>query len=151
MPRKQKYAQGIYTIKNPHKYVGKGKPMYRSGWELTFMIFCDTNDKILKWASESIVIPYLHPFKGKRTNYIPDFFIVYQDKFGKTNAELIEIKPKAQSIITEKVQNARQQAVVAINHAKWHSAKAYCKAQGMKFRVVTEDDLFYNGRCKVTK
>jgi|TARA_B110000967_G_C18557406_1_gene398423 hypothetical protein len=148
MPRKQKYAQGIYTIKNPHKYVGKGKPMYRSGWELTFMIFCDTNDKILKWASESIVIPYLHPFKGKRTNYIPDFFIVYQDKFGKTNAELIEIKPKAQSIITEKVQNARQQAVVAINHAKWYSAKAYCKAQGMKFRVVTEDDLFYNGRSK---
>ena len=53
MPRKQKYAQGIYTIKNPHKYVGKGKPMYRSGWELTFMIFCDTNDKILKWASET--------------------------------------------------------------------------------------------------
>ena len=148
MPRKQKYAQGIYTIKNPHKYVGKGKPMYRSGWELTFMIFCDTNDKILKWASESIVIPYLHPFKGKRTNYIPDFFIVYQDKYGKTNAELIEIKPKAQSIITEKVQNARQQAVVAINHAKWHSAKAFCKAQGMKFRVVTEDDLFYNGRSK---
>ena len=148
MPRKQKYAQGIYTIKNPHKYVGKGKPMYRSGWELTFMIFCDTNDKILKWASESIVIPYLHPFKGKRTNYIPDFFIVYQDKFGKTNAELIEIKPKAQSIITEKVQNARQQAVVAINHAKWHSAKAFCKAQGIKFRVVTEDDLFYNGRGK---
>jgi len=148
MPRKRKYAQGIYTVKNQHKYVGKGKPMYRSGWELTFMIFCDTNDKIIKWASESIVIPYMHPFKGKRTNYIPDFFIVYQDKYGKMNAELIEIKPKAESIITEKVRNARQQAVIAINHAKWHSAKAFCKAQGMKFRVVTEDDLFYNGRSK---
>ena len=148
MPRKRKYAQGIYTVKNQHKYVGKGKPTYRSGWELTFMIFCDTNDKIIKWASESIVIPYMHPFKGKRTNYIPDFFIVYQDKFGKMNAELIEIKPKAESIITEKVRNARQQAVIAINHAKWHSAKAFCKAQGMKFRVVTEDDLFYNGRSK---
>ena len=41
MPRRRKYAQGIYTVKNQHKYVGKGKPMYRSGWELTFMIFCD--------------------------------------------------------------------------------------------------------------
>ena len=112
------------------------------------MIFCDTNDKIIKWASESIVIPYMHPFKGKRTNYIPDFFIVYQDKFGITKAELIEIKPKAESIITEKVKNARQQAVIAINHAKWHSAKAFCKAQGIKFRVVTEDDLFYNGSRK---
>ena len=148
MPRRRKYAQGIYTVKNQHKYVGKGKPTYRSGWELTFMIFCDTNDKIIKWASESIVIPYMHPFKGKRTNYIPDVFIVYQDKYGRTNAELIEIKPKAESIITEKVKNARQQAVIAINHAKWHSAKAFCKAQGIKFRVVTEDDLFYNGRGK---
>jgi len=148
MPRRKKYAQGIYTVKNPEKYVGKGKPKYRSGWELTFMIFCDTNDKIIKWASESIVIPYLHPFKGRRTNYIPDFFIVYQDKYGRTNAELIEIKPKAESIITEKVKNARQQAVIAINHAKWKSAQAFCKSQGIKFRVVTEDDLFYNGRGK---
>ena len=52
MARKRKYAQGIYTVKNPKKYVGKGKPKYRSGWELTFMIFCDNNDKILNWASE---------------------------------------------------------------------------------------------------
>ena len=102
MPRRQKYAQGIYTVKNPHKYVGKGKPRYRSGWELTFMIFCDINDKVLQWASESIVIPYIHPITGKRKNYIPDFFIVYQDKYWKKKAELIEIKPKAQSIIEEK-------------------------------------------------
>ena len=112
------------------------------------MIFCDTNDKVIKWASESIVIPYLHPFKGRRTNYVPDFFIVYQDKYGRTNAELIEIKPKAESIITEKVKNAKQRATIAINHAKWKSAQAFCKAQGIKFRVVTEDDLFYNGRGK---
>jgi hypothetical protein len=148
MARKRKYAQGIYTVKNPKKYVGKGKPKYRSGWELTFMIFCDNNDKILNWASESLVIPYMHPFTGKRHNYIPDFFIVYQDKAGRTKAELIEIKPKKESIIEAKIANARTQAIVAINHAKWKSAQAYCKAQGLTFRVVTEDDLFYNGRGK---
>ena len=148
MARRQKYAQGRYTVRNPQKYVGKGKPTYRSGWELTFMIFCDTNDKIIKWASESIVIPYMHPFKGKRTNYIPDFFIVYQDKYGRTNAELIEIKPKAQSIIEEKRTNPKTAITVAINHAKWKYAQAYCKTQGIQFRVVTEDDLFYNGRSK---
>ena len=43
MARRQKYAQGRYTVRNPQKYVGKGKPTYRSGWELTFMIFCDSN------------------------------------------------------------------------------------------------------------
>ena len=102
MARRQKYAQGRYTVRNPQKYVGKGKPTYRSGWELTFMIFCDSNDKVLQWASESIAIPYIHPITGKRKNYIPDFFIVYQDRTGKKKAELIEIKPKAQSIIEEK-------------------------------------------------
>ena len=90
----------------------------------------------------------MHPFTGKRHNYIPDFFIVYQDKAGRTKAELIEIKPKKESIIEAKIANARTQAIVAINHAKWKSAQAYCKAQGLTFRVVTEDDLFYNGRGK---
>ena len=52
MARRQKYAQGLYEVKNINKYVRKGKPKYRSGWELTFLIFCDTNDKIMSWASE---------------------------------------------------------------------------------------------------
>jgi|TARA_R110000823_G_scaffold275688_1_gene394378 hypothetical protein len=143
-----RFAQGIYTVIHPQKYVGKGKPKYRSGWELTFMIFCDNNDKILQWASESMMIPYLHPLTGKRKNYIPDFFIVYQDKSGLVKAEIIEIKPKKQSIIESKVTSAKNRVIVAINHAKWKSANAYAKAQGLTFRVITEDDLFYNGRSK---
>lgn len=145
---RKKYAQGIFTPKNPDKYIGKHKPKYRSGWELTFMMFCDNNDKVLKWASEALVIPYRHPLTGKRRNYVPDFFLQYQDKFGRIKAEIIEIKPKKESIIESKVANARVAATVAINHAKWQSAQAYCKAQGLTFRVVTEDDLFYNGRGK---
>ena len=27
-----KYQQGRYTPKNPKKYIGKGIPVYRSGW-----------------------------------------------------------------------------------------------------------------------
>lgn len=145
---RKKYAQGIFTPKNPQKYIGKHKPKYRSGWELTFMMFCDNNDKVLKWASEAIVIPYIHPLTKKRTNYIPDFFLQYQDKFGRIRAEIVEIKPKKESIIESKVASAKVVATVAINHAKWKSAQAYCKAQGLTFRVVTEDDLFYNGRGK---
>lgn len=140
-----KYAQGIFEVKNKDKYVGNAKPKYRSGWEFTFMQFCDNNKNVLKWASESIRIPYRHPFTGKVTMYVPDFFIVYQNKTGENIAELVEIKPKKQSIIESKVANARDQAVVAINHAKWMAAKAYCKGQGITFRVITEDDLFYRG------
>lgn len=140
-----KWAQGIYTPKNPQKYIGNHKPRYRSGWELTFMTFCDTNNNILYWASEAMRIPYKHPVTGKPTIYVPDFFVVYENKFGKKVAEVVEIKPKKQSVIESKVASAKDRIVVAINHAKWASAKAYCQQQGFVFRVITEDDIFRNG------
>lgn len=143
-----KYAQGYYTLKNPQKYVGTNRPKYRSGWELTFMLFCDNNDKVLQWASESIQIPYKNPITGKNTIYVPDFFIVYENKYGKKQVELVEIKPKKQSIIEEKVTSARDKLAVIVNHAKWQAATAWCKHKGITFRVVNEDHIFYNGRKK---
>jgi hypothetical protein len=73
---------------------------------------------------------------------------VYENKFGKKMAEVVEIKPKKESLIESRVASARDRAIVAINHAKWASAMAYCKSQGYTFRVVTEDDLFYKGKKK---
>ena len=143
-----KWAQGIFTPTNPEKYVGKNKPRYRSGWEFTFMQFCDKNDSVLQWASEAIAIPYRNPLTGKMSNYVPDFFIVYQNKFGKQIAEVVEIKPKKQSLIESKVASAKDRAVVAVNHAKWAAAMAWCKQAQLTFRVITEDDLFYNGKRK---
>jgi hypothetical protein len=141
-----KWANGIYTPKNPEKYIGKHAPRYRSGWEMTFMTFCDSNKNVLAWASESMSIPYRNPLTGKPSNYIPDFFVVYENKFGKKIAEVVEIKPKKQSLIESRTASARDRAAVAVNHAKWAAAKAYCQSQGFAFRVITEDDLFYNGR-----
>jgi hypothetical protein len=142
------YAQGIFEVQNPEKYIGNRKPRYRSGWEFTFMRFCDNSKHVLKWASEAISVPYRHPLTGKPTRYIPDFFIVYVDKYGNQKAEVVEIKPKKQSLIESRVANARDRAVVAINHAKWAAARAYCNQQGFSFRVVTEDDLFYKASRK---
>ena len=142
------YAQGIFVPTNPQKYIGKHDPKYRSGWEFTFMQFCDRNKNIIQWSSESIIIPYIHPLTGKRTNYIPDFLVVYENKHGHQKAEIVEIKPKKQSLIESKVASARDRAVVAINHAKWASAMAFCKQNGLTFRVLTEDDLFRNGSRK---
>lgn len=140
------YAQGRFTPKNPEKYIGNNKPKYRSGWELTFMTFADTNKNILYWASESLRIPYRNPLTGKQTIYVPDFFVVYQNRLGKQVAEVVEIKPKKQSIIESKAASARDRAIVAVNHAKWAAAMAYCKNQGFVFRVINEDSIFYNGR-----
>jgi hypothetical protein len=140
------WAQGIFVPKNPEKYIGKHKPRYRSGWEMTFMTFCDNNKNVLYWASESMAIPYRNPLTGKPSNYIPDFFVVYENKRGQRVAEVVEIKPKKQSLIESRKASAKDRAVVAVNHAKWAAAKAYCEQQGFGFRVITENDLFYNGR-----
>ena len=110
------------------------------------MTFCDSNKSVLYWASESFSVPYRHPFTGKPTIYIPDFFVVYQNKYGKQIAEVVEIKPKKQSLIESKVASAKDRMVVAINHAKWQAAMAFCKQQGYTFRVITEDDLFHQGK-----
>jgi hypothetical protein len=140
-----KFAQGEFVPKNPEKYVGKGKIRYRSGWELTFMMFCDNNKNVTQWASESIHVPYRHPLTGKQTIYVPDFLVVYIDKAGRQIAEMVEIKPKKQTLIESKRASAQLRATVAVNHAKWAAAQAYCKKMGIAFRVITEDDLFRNG------
>ena len=140
----KRFAQGIYRPLNAQKYVGKREPRYRSGWELAFMRFCDNNDNILQWASESIAIPYRHPFTGKMTNYVPDFLVTYRTRDNTMRAELVEIKPKKQSVIESKA-SARDRAVVAVNYAKWDAATKWCRRQGLTFRVINEDQIFRNG------
>jgi hypothetical protein len=139
-----RFAQGIYRLTNPAKYAGNRAPRYRSGWEHAFMRFCDSNENIVQWASEAISIPYRHPLTGRQTIYIPDFFVQYRDKNNRTRAELIEIKPKKQSIIESRA-SARDRAVIAVNYAKWAAAQKWCQRQGLIFRVITEDDIFRNG------
>ena len=140
-----RWAQGNYVIINREKYAGNGTPRYRSGWELSFMKFCDTNDHVLQWASESIAIPYRHPITGKVAQYIPDFLITYRNRDNTMRAELIEIKPKSQSVIESKM-NSRDRAVVAINYSKWAAAQKWCNQHGLTFRVITENDMFANGK-----
>ena len=139
-----RWAQGIYEIINPAKYVGRKRPRYRSGWEHSFMRFCDTNDNVLQWASESISVPYRHPLTGKMTNYVPDFLITYRTKDNTVKAELIEIKPKKQSVVESRM-NSRDRAVVAINYAKWDAATKWARRNGLIFRVITESDMFHTG------
>lgn len=142
-----KYAQGKYQIQNPDKYVGNKSPTYRSSWEFVFMQFCDNNPSIINWASEAVHINYRNPLTGKNTIYVPDFLITYQDSHGAQKAELIEVKPKKETTL-EGAKNIRDQASAILNMAKWEAARAWCRAHGMTFRVVTEDMIFHQGRSK---
>ena len=141
-----KYAQGIYEVKNTEKYVGKRRPRYRSSWELTFMNFCDTHPSVKQWSSETIQIPYFNPLTNKKTKYIPDFFIVYEDRTGQLRAEVIEIKPSKETNIVKAGKSVRNQAMAIINQAKWQAADVWCKNQKIIFRVITENEMFANGK-----
>jgi hypothetical protein len=144
------YRQGAYTVKNTAKYVGRGTPRYRSGWELTFMMFLDSNENVLQWASESISIPYRNPLTGKSSIYVPDFLVTYRGPNNTTKAELIEIKPKKQSLVESKM-NANERAIVAVNYAKWDSATKWAKKNGLTFRVINEDQIYHQGNKKTGK
>ena len=141
-----KYASGKYQVKNPEKYMGKRLPNYRSSWEFTFMSFCDNNPAVINWVSEGVKIPYYNPVSGKQTVYVPDFFINYVDKNGKVHAEIIEVKPLKQTSLKEAGRSKHSQAHAVLNMAKWEAARAWAKQSGVFFRVVSENDIFHNGK-----
>jgi len=145
-----RFAQGLYEVQNPIKYVGQSKPYFRSSWELAFMRMCDAHPNIHKWASENIKIPYLNPVTGKYTNYVPDFMIQYTDKDGKTHVELIEIKPSTQTTM-ENARGRAQQVQVAVNAAKWTAAQEWCQRKGIRFKVINEDQIFHKTKKRNPK
>jgi len=138
-----KYASGKYQVKNPEKYMGKRLPNYRSSWEYTFMSFCDNNPAVLNWVSEGIKIPYFNPVSGKQTVYVPDFLVVYVDANQRQHTELVEIKPSKEATM-ESARSYRDKLMVAMNMAKWAAADSWARANNMRFRVVTEFDIFKN-------
>lgn len=132
-----------YTVVNTEKYVGNKQPYCRSSWELVFCRKCDMHPNIVKWAHEPVRIMYQNPFQSgnKYSVYVPDFLIVYIDKFGKQHAELIEIKPNKESSLKE-AKSKRDKMRLAVNAAKWQAAAKYCSKHGIRFRVITEQDIF---------
>lgn len=141
-----KFAQGRFEIKNPQKYVGTKAPLARSSWETVFMRMLDEHPGVESWASESIKIPYRHPITGKHTIYVPDFFIVYKDKNGKKNAEVVEVKPKNQTMRENVGRSRYNQEQYIINMAKWEAASKWCKQQRVRFRIISEEDIFHQGK-----
>lgn len=140
-----RFAQGPFDMKNPSKYIGTKTPLARSSWEFVFMKMLDEHPGVQNWASESIKIPYRDPLTGKATVYVPDFFVVYVDKNKAKHAEVVEVKPANQTVLEKVGKNPFHQAQYVKNMAKWEAARAWCKQQGITFRVINEGDIFHQG------
>lgn len=139
------FQQGYYHPKNPHKYVGDvSKIRYMSSYELETHAFFDNNDRVLRWASEEIAIPYLKPTDGKLHKYYPDYWVEYVNRSGEIIHEIIEVKPASQTRVPRANTKHRlyEQLTFAVNTAKWQAAQAFCEAKGWKFRIITEKSIF---------
>lgn len=141
MARQPNFARGLFTPQNVNKYIGTKQPRYRSGWELAFMRMCDAHPNIVSWASEPLRIPYVNPISGRKTTYVPDFVIQYSDKNGRSHNEVIEIKPFSQTM-EERASSQTEQQQAIINKAKWKAAVEWSSKRGLRFRVLTENEIF---------
>ena len=141
------YRQGVYPIRNKEKYRGKLPCIYRSSQEYYLMKWCDVNDRIVEWSSESIAIPYRKPTDNRYHRYFVDFHMVYRASDGSTQKYLLEYKPKKFTRRPEKTARMSQKTynylceTYMVNQAKWKAANEYAKKHGAKFMVLSEDTI----------
>ena len=148
MPRDGKYNQGYFRPQNPQKYLGDpNNIVYRSGWELKFMRWCDRNENILEYGSEEFFIPYFDPTTNRVRRYFPDFIIKVREQSGEIKKYVIEIKPKKQTMPPVQTSRKRNKTFInevktyAVNEAKWRAAKEWCEDRMLEFRIITESEL----------
>ncbi len=134
--------KGFYRVKNPAKYEGDFKNViYRSHWEMQVFRWCDTNDQVLKWSSEEIVVPYWYPLDKKYHRYFVDV------KFStKDGTFLVEIKPKSQTVQPKKPSRQTKRFLEEArtyvkNQCKWKAADEFAKDKGWQFVIWTEDTI----------
>lgn len=140
------FKQGTYTPVNRSKYKGGKNPIYRSGWELRFFKFCDSNPNVLEWTSETNVVPYISPIDGKPHRYFVDNMVYIKE--GNVNKRyLIEIKPYKQTQLPTVSKKKKKSTVIyeqvtyVTNQAKWAAAFEYAKKRNMEFKIITEKEL----------
>lgn len=142
--------KGRYRVLNPSKYKGNlSEIVYRSSWELKFMRWCDVNASVLEWGSETVVIPYKSPVDNKFHRYFVDFYVKIKNKDNKIVKYLVEIKPdkftKPPQIPKKQTKKFIQEVFqYGTNQAKWKAADEFCQDRGMKFLILTENDLGIN-------
>jgi len=149
--RKGEWYQGVFVPEHPDKCINKTEINFRSAWEKRFLFWLDTNPSVIKYGYEVITIPYRYDVDGKIHRYMVDFYAEIMTKDKKLERYLIEVKPKRQGQkptmpkrkSAKSIKNYLYEARSYIkNKNKWESAQAFCKQNGMTFKILNEDNLF---------
>lgn len=157
---KKRYNQGFYQLFNVNKFMGDPtKCIYRSGWELKFMMFLDRNDRILRWGSENITIPYYVEDRDnsvlKSHRYYPDFYyeMMIDNDPNKFERVVVEIKPYTETQepkfpikqTPKSLESYEYQLRTYLkNRIKWEYATKWCNDKKMKFVIIHEQILALN-------
>lgn len=146
---------GRFKPKHPTKYNGDPTNIiFRSLLERSCMLFFDSNPNVISWSSEEVAIPYFSELDNKWHRYFVDFIIELIDKNGKKQKIMIEVKPFKQTQQPVKRRGKAQKYFLTevttyiVNQAKWKAAEAYCKKNGMTFKILTERDIRKNNKDK---
>jgi len=143
-----KYKQGTYKVKNKSKYVGQGDPRYLSSWEYDCFEFFDMHPDVIQWGAENVIVPYYSTADGRNRRYMVDLFVKYKDEKGQVIKELVEIKPFCQTQPPKKTRRKKQSTYLKesytfqVNIDKWKAASLYAKKRKMRFRIITEKNIF---------
>lgn len=141
------------------KRVKEKKITYRSSWELKVCNFCDKKSSILEWGSEVITLEYINQNDGKKHRYVTDFFIKVKRKSGEIVTFIVEVKPDCQSehfdqfgrlVMPDPPKKKTQKSIanwqercdiIRKNNSKWNYARDWCRKEGYKFIVLTENNI----------
>lgn len=142
--------KGRFRPNNPQKYSGDPTNIvFRSGIELRFMSYLDSNPGVVSWVSEETIVPYFDPATNRYRRYFPDFLVVVKHGTG-TLTQLIEIKPLSQTLPPKGTPHQdgrknrrllKEQLTYITNQAKFAAATEYAADRGWKFKVITDKDI----------
>lgn len=143
-----KYHQGKYKLKFPEKYEGDiTNVVYRSSWELKFLIWCENTSNVIKFSSEELVIPYRCGTDNQIHRYFIDFKLKIRQRDDSIKIYIVEIKPMAQTMAPKypgkRTKRYITEAMIFVkNQSKWKAASEYAKDRNWIFKIITEKDLF---------
>tara|TARA_Y100001968_G_C19237172_1_gene657526 strand:- start:168 stop:611 length:444 start_codon:yes stop_codon:yes gene_type:complete len=137
--------RGKFVPKNIDKYDGNPYDItYRSLWERGAFRYLDMNPDVVKWGSETIVVPYRCGTDGRMHRYFPDLKVTF--KTGVTL--LVEIKPASQVNPPKVNKNSRKRRryikevlTWKKNDSKWKAANEFAQDRGWVFDIWTEKTL----------
>ena len=142
------YMQGKYTPINESKYMGNARNIvFRSSWERCTFVMCDNTPEIVKWSSETMVIPYISPIDGRQHRYFIDLTILVRNTDGTRSKFLVEVKPYSQTQKPRKTARKAEKTYLnevgtyVVNQAKWAAARKWCLSNGYSFLIWTEREL----------